>query len=152
MARPKKPLSLHKLQGTGRKSRIEARASELNLPAGSVGPAPEWFGEIARAEWDRLTTHEQYSQVLNPVHYGTLLHYCGLFERMVKELRGDKVTVDGVVQPATLSASERQTLNSLAMQLGITPASQGKVRMPGETKKQESPWAATKPILMSKPA
>lgn len=141
MARPKKPIALHKLQGTARNHRLENRIEELALPPGPMGAAPAWFGDIAAEEWVALTTHPQYSQVLNPVHRGTLIEYCILFELMIQAAQGIK----------DITASQRQTLNSLRMQLGITPASQSKVRMP-DKKPIESKWADTKPIPISKPA
>lgn len=139
--RPAKPVALHVLQGTDQPCRMADRGAELALPPSPVGEPPEYFGDIARAEWEALTSHPQYAQVLNPVHRGVLIQYCLLHEKMVRQAKGeDKMT-----------ASELQTLNSLRMQLGLTPAAQSKVRMP-EKPREESPWADTKPILMSKPA
>jgi phage terminase small subunit len=134
MPRPKKPVALHIIQGTARKDRMAARVNEMALPAGPVGEAPEWLIPDARAEWDLLTQHAVYSRVLSPAHRGALIEYCVLFGRMVLWAKGE----------GEISASERQTLNSLRMQLGITPASQGKVKMP-EQKPAESKWGATKP-------
>jgi hypothetical protein len=57
------------------------------------------------------------------------LEYCVLFGRMVEDAKGGKALV----------ASERQTLNCLRMQLGITPASQAKVPMPKKAPKNK--WA-----------
>lgn len=139
MGRPRKPIALHVVQGTSRKKRLEARINELELPAGPMGHCPAWMPAPGRQEWDALTTHPQLSLVLNPAHRGALIEYCVLYARMVADAIGE----------SKITASERQTLNSLRMQLGITPASQAKVKMPGE-KPAESRWAATKPIPTSK--
>jgi hypothetical protein len=132
MARPRKPLILHKLEGTVRKDRHQKRESELRLDAAPLGDAPEWIDAEGKAEWKRLTEDPTYSQVLSPVHRGALIEYCVLYSRMVRESQ--------MLGP--LTASERQTLNSLRMQFGITPASQSKVQMP-QTPKALSKWAET---------
>ncbi len=117
MPRPRKPVSQ---LVNPKKIRLEKRLAELSLPAGPLGEAPKWLKPDARDEWDRLTGHEQYSKVLNPIHRGTVIEYCVLYGRMVENAR----------DAGKFSAAERQMLQSLRMQLGITPASQTKVRMP----------------------
>src|SRR5579872_290117 len=118
--RPAKPIELHRLQGTAQPCRIEARARELTVPAESVGDPPDWFADhpMAREEWLALATHPQYSQVLNPIHRSLLIEYCLLHETMILAAQGK----------GTMSATQRQSLGSLRMQLGITPASQAKVK------------------------
>jgi phage terminase small subunit len=102
----------------------------LKLDPSSPGRAPEWFDQEAKAEWKRLAGNAEYSKVLSSVHRGTLIEYCVLFARMVAEAKG----------LGKLTASERQTLNSLRMQLGITPASQSKVRAP-QAAEPNNKWA-----------
>lgn len=140
MGRPRKPVAELKAP---KKSRLVARLAELSVPAAPVGPPPKWFHAIAKDEWKRVTKHPQYSAVLSPLHRGALIHYCALYARMVRREMGEDVA---------FSASDQQTLSSVRMQLGLTPASQTKVRMPGEQKPEESKWAATKPIPIQKPA
>lgn len=140
MGRPRKPVTELKAP---KKSRLTARLAELSLPAGPLGPPPEWFHPLAVDEWQRVTMNPQYSAVLNPVHRGGLIHYCALHARMVRREMGEEIA---------FSASDQQTLSSLRMQLGLTPASQTKVRLPGEKKAEESKWAATKPIPIQQPA
>lgn len=130
MARPRKPTALHVIQGTMRASTKKQRENTLELEPGSPGDAPEWFDATARDEWERLTKDPDYSQVLSAVHRGALIEYCVLFGRMMAEARGD----------GKISASERQTLNSLRMQLGITPASQSKVKTTGK-QQPKNKWA-----------
>jgi hypothetical protein len=73
--------------------------------------------------------------MLSAVHRGALEEYCVLYGRMVLDAKGilfvRRVEQGAVVEVQYhLTASERQTLNSLRMQLGITPASSAKVKMP----------------------
>lgn len=135
MARPKKPVADLQAKGTFRKDRHAERVNELAVSAGPMGAAPQWFTEDALSEWELLTGHPAYAKVLNPLHRGTLIEYCYLYGVMIDAAKG----------LGEISASQRQTLNSLRMQLGITPASQTKVKVP-ETKPVESKWGATKPI------
>jgi len=134
MGRPKKPKSLHVVQGTARKCRMDARANELELAPGDMGDAPEWMPASGKSEWERLRTDAEYSQVLAPAMRGLFEHYCLLYARMVEDARGER----------QMSASERQTYHSLCMQLGLSPASQAKVNGPAKAK-PESPWDATRP-------
>ncbi len=141
MARPKKPIKVLELQGTDRKCRIEARADELQLPAGPMGDPPEWFEADAREEWARLVNHPEYSKVLNPAFRGALIAYCVLYQRMIQDAQGK----------GEMSSGERRAFASLQMQMCITVASQSKVKMP-DKKPAESKWAGTKPIPISTPA
>lgn len=122
-----------------RKDRLEDRINELALPAGPLGPPPEWFGATAIEEWNRLTV--ELAAVLNPAHRSGLIALCALTQREVDEFK----------DVGKISASERQTLHSLRMQFAAMPASQSKIKMP-EKKLAESKWGATKPIPISKPA
>lgn len=131
MARPTKPQALHILEGTNRKAADEKRANDLVLPAGAVGDPPEWLLGEGLAEWSRLTQDEHYKVVLSPVHRGALIEYCVLFGRMIEDAKGgDK-----------MNSSQRQTFHSLRMQLGITPASQSKVKMDRPKAPSESRFA-----------
>jgi phage terminase small subunit len=130
MARPPKPIALHILDGTDRKDRMEKRQDELKLPPGSVGDPPEWFSPLALEEWNRLTGDPDYSQVLAPVFRGALIEYCFLYGKMLAQVQGTGPFVAG----------ERQMLHSLRMQLGVTPASQSKVKGP-KTEKPGNKWA-----------
>jgi hypothetical protein len=135
MGRPRKPLKLHVLEGTGRKQRLEARAGELQLAPGNVGEPPEWFTPEALAVWQWWTSDPEYSALVARVHRDALVHYChlqGAFERGCKGLN------DGI------SASDQQTLNSLRMQFGGSPASQSKVKAPGRKDETLSPFELLK--------
>lgn len=153
MPRPAKPLALHIVQGTTR-SRVKKREKgSLHLAPGSVGECPAWLPPEGREEWARLVADPDYSRCLAPSHRGTLIDYCNLYGRMVRHERRQPMWVDGVeLQPQTMptgevvappwesmSASERQTLHSLRMQLGLTPASQSKVKV-SDAPKADNPY------------
>ena len=135
MARPRKPAAVHAINGTMR-ARVKARAeTEFQVPAGPVGEAPDWLGPYGREEWDALTSHEDYRRVLNPLFRGVLIEYCILWNRMVRTEKGECVDKDD-----RITATERQMLQSLRMQLGITPASSTKVKAPAAKPAQDE-WA-----------
>jgi len=117
MPRSPKPILIHKAEGTYRKDR---HARKVALTPEIIGDPPEWMEEDARVEWERLTKHSQYSQVLSQVHRGTLEEYCLLYGRMIQDAKGKY----------EMSARERMVLNSLRLQLGITPTAQSKIKLP----------------------
>ncbi len=128
--RPPKPSKLHVLHGT-RPDR--KRENELYIPTAPIGEPPDYIARNPEslAEWERLTGDPIYSQVLAPIFRGTLIEYCVLYARMVEDARGGE----------QLMTSDRKQLGSLRMQLGITPASQSKVRGP-KVEKPASKWAS----------
>ena len=131
---PARRKSVHQLMAP-RRDRLQARANELTLPTSPVGDAPEWLLPDARAEWDLLVLNAEYARALNAAHRGALIEYCVLFGRMLLWAKGE----------GAITASERQTLNSLRLQLGITPAAQCRVKI-ANGKPTESKWDATKPL------
>lgn len=67
----------------------------LDAPPG-VPPAPEWLGEIARAEWERIVPMLEASKVMSPRHQQTLAAYCDSFADMVQadqELKANGTTL-----------------------------------------------------------
>lgn len=126
MARPRKPTALHVVDGTFRKDRHAGAEVQPTLP---IGDPPDWLEGEALAEWQRLLSDPPYAAVLFLPHRGALLEYCVLFARMIEDAKGG----------ATMNSSQRQNLNSLRMQLGITPASQSKVKI--QKAAPSNPWA-----------
>lgn len=130
MARPRQPASVHAINGTMRAS-VKARAeTELQVDAGPVGEPPEWLGEDGKQEWRRLASHEQFSQVLSPLYYGGLVHYCFLHDKNTRAMQGGE----------KMTATETQALLSLRMQMCVTIASSSKARMPA-AKPAADEWA-----------
>lgn len=128
--RPRKPLLLHAIHGTARKDRHAKRGDELQITGEPLGDPPDFLAAEAAEEWIRLTNHAEYKQVLGSIHRSALIEYCTLHGRMIEDVRGGK----------EFGSTQRQVLSSLRMQLGLTPASQSKVKFP-EKPKQGNPWA-----------
>lgn len=127
MGKPRKPTKLHVIHGTLRTTRHGDRTAEPIT--GAMGAAPEWFGAIARAEWDRIMGNEVCRQMVQFSDRADFEHYCVLYERFVLDAKEER----------HMGASERQTFHSLCMQLGFTPAARSKVAMP-QKPINESPW------------
>lgn len=128
--RPRKPTKILEINGSARKNpaRMAARGAEPKIAA-SIGTAPDYLTSHAAAKWAEIVSDPDYGQVLNASHRETLGHYCLLHQRFVEDVLGER----------TMTASERQTYHSLAMQLGRTPAAQSKVSVPAAPK-PESVW------------
>ena len=128
--RPRKPTKILEINGSARKdpARIAARGNEPRINS-SIGSVPEYLTGHAAAKWAEVVSDPDYGQVLNASHRETLAHYCFLHQRFVEDVMGER----------TMTASERQTYHSLAMQLGRTPAAQSKVSVPAPAK-PESTW------------
>lgn len=109
-------------------ARVKARGNEPQITTG-IGAAPGFLVGPAAEKWDEIAGDPEYGQVLNASHRETLAHYCLLYGRFVEDATDVKA----------MSASERQTFHSLAMQLGRTPAAQSKVSVPAAPK-PESVW------------
>lgn len=115
--RPPKPVLLHKIDGTFRKSRHN---SVPVMEPSSLGNVPVWFTAGMRKEWHRITRDPVLKQILNHSHRPTIIHHCVLYERFLQDAKGER----------DMTASERQTFHSIQMQLGWTPASSAKIRIP----------------------
>jgi phage terminase small subunit len=126
--RPRKPTKLHVLHGTSNTTRHKNRAAEPVITSG-IGAPPDYLTGHAAAKWNEIASDAEYGQVLNASHRETLGHYCLLHQRFVEDATGERA----------MTASERQTYHSLAMQLGRTPAAQSKVGVPQKAPEQ-SPW------------
>lgn len=134
MPNPKKPLLLHKLHGTGRKSRIAKRAGEMQLDSALPEP-PEWLLPEARAEWDRLVGDSKYKAVLATVDRAMMAAYCQLWARFVAAQMpeaGDK----------EFGGRQLMSLVQIAAKLGLNPQDRCKIKAPAPPEKADNPWAA----------
>ena len=107
----------------------------IDAPPG-VPPAPEWLGEIARAEWERIVPMLEASKVMSPRHQQTLAAYCDSFADMVladQELRangptlmGDKGRVSN--HPAWMRKRDARTaMLRFAAEFGLTASALARV-------------------------
>lgn len=115
--RPPKPRGLHVIEGTYRADR---HAKIPAIAPDKLGNVPRWFDAEMRAEWARVTKDPVLREILNHTHRPTIIHHCVLYKRFVQDARGER----------PMPAAERQTFHSIQMQLGWTPASQSKLRVP----------------------
>ena len=87
-------------------------------------PAPEWMGDHARAEWDRIMPVLVERKILTTADLGSLEHYCIAIGR-VREL--EPILRDGFDAP-TFRAQDKAmaTARLLAAELGLTPVSRSR--------------------------
>lgn len=127
--RPKKPLILHRIEGTGRKCRIEKRKNELQLDP-TVPECPDWLWLEAKEEWKRLVSDSRYAVALSNVDRGMIALYCQLWARFVK----------GEQEDNPIGGRQLQTLVATAAKLGLNPVDRTKVPVV-QPEKPDSPWA-----------
>jgi len=94
--------------------------------------APEWLGEVAKAEWHRVSGPLTAAGVATGVDYAVLVAYCQAWEEFVlatKTLNFEgRYIATNVGHPALVQ--QRQSMmqiRSYAQELGMTPASRSKV-------------------------
>jgi hypothetical protein len=112
--------------GTEKPDAAQGRTTEPKVDSG-IGPAPEFFSEAMLAEWNRVAEFPW----INASHRPTVIHHCVLFARLMEDATGGK----------PITASERQTFNSIQIQMGFTAAAASKVSAPTAAKEAD-PWAA----------
>lgn len=125
MGRPRKPTPVLISNGSAAKhpDRMRARANEPKI-SGPIGDPPAYLEGHALEKWLEIISDADYAPVLNSGHREALEHFCILYARFREDVAGTR----------DMSASERQTFHSLAMQLGRTPAAQSKVAAPPKPK------------------
>ena len=128
--RPSIPIEIARLKGRVTADKQRKADAALQKPDSPIGEAPEWFTPRMLAEWNRITKDPEVSLTLAADCRPTLIHHCVLTERLEQDARGERL----------MTASERQTYNSIQMQLGATPAARSKVPR-AEKKKADDPWA-----------
>ncbi len=89
-------------------------------------PAPAWFANAMVDEWKRLAKLPH----IRAAHAAAVEQACVLYGRFVADAVGIRA----------MTASERATMHSTYMQLGCTPASQGKIPAEG-ARPADDPWA-----------
>lgn len=102
-----------------------AYAVEVPDPPASLAPG-------ARKEWDRISVELNAKRVIARVDLAVLASYCTTFDRLdqIRVAMGKKSLRVGSSKWLRLERSERQqtmTLRSLAIELGVTPASRARV-------------------------
>jgi phage terminase small subunit len=117
--RPPKPTSLHVLQGTAQRCRMEKRKGELLLEPGAL-TAPDWLLPDAKEHFNRIAADPLYSRALASVDGAALARYCQLHARYVEAERSNK----------PLTASMVSVLTILEGKLGLNPSDRVRIRIP----------------------
>jgi P27 family predicted phage terminase small subunit len=134
--------------------RHASRMGELSIEDG-IGNPPAYLPKEAKVEWKRLASHPQYGKALTSLDRDGFCEYCWLHARLAAEMQGVcAYKLDGeIIKPEggegllALTASDSQRLHSLRMQLGLTPASRSKVRIPEKPKANK--WEVLKANIPS---
>ncbi|MCP3719119.1 phage terminase small subunit P27 family [Paraburkholderia sp. CNPSo 3281] len=143
MGRPRKPVALHVVSDTFRKTRHGTSPRE---PREVPGP-PAWLDATARAEWRRIARILAGIGVLTPLDRGALAALCVSYSRLIAAERAlahaaahDKVNggmvahaVNGVAYASPLiGIANRATALylKLSREFGLTPASRASIGMP----------------------
>ena len=125
-----KPVLIRKREG----SFIKARDSrKVSVPCQRLGPPPENFSPDAKDEWVRITTAPVLSELLAEAHRDALTEYCILHARMLADARDP--------DDHRMTGDERRALHSLRLQFGLTPLSQGRLKVADAEKQPENRFA-----------
>lgn len=125
MARPRKPVSILKLQGTAQRCRTEPRKHELAL-SGDIPTPPEWLTGKGLDEWHRLLQIADYRPVIKGADQTALAAYCKLAAKLAN---GED-----------FKSTEWQAFITLTGRFGLTPADRCKIKVEAPTR-QENPFA-----------
>jgi len=122
MSAPKKPRALKVVSGTLRPCRDEKGGVELPIVS-DVPAAPDWLPNAhAVKEWNRLAPILVANKLLTEGGIGPLGNLCALHGKMVQ------LWAAGEAPVASMIAGYRNLINDF----GLTPVSQGKVKMVGD--------------------
>ncbi len=133
MPNPRKPTRQKEIEGTARKDRANPAEPKYE-PA--VPPAPEWLCDVARIEWQRVAPLMHGQRLLAEVDMAVLAAYCEMFAEvaeltgLLREGRRYLLEEDGQPRKYPISEERRkaiQRMQSLAGELGLTPATRSKV-------------------------
>ena len=113
--RPRKPTARHKAEGTARADRINEREPQYPVEAPEK-PAHIEASPHASAVWDATVDEMLKQRTIAAVFLPALEAYCVARAKLVTAAEGGK-----------LDGTASKELRSWAVQLGLTPASSGKV-------------------------
>ena len=135
----KKPAALKLLNGRGPGK--DSAGRELNMGPTFVRDAPDppdWLGGEARGEWERVVPELNRLNLLSRVTRSSLVSYCQTWEAFVEAvftIRREGYYIDakqGMLRhPAvTLQLAASAELRRWAIEYGLTPASEQKIKPP----------------------
>lgn len=119
----KKPAGLKVVSGTQRKDRADVNVVDMPIVF-STPAAPDWLPNAhAVKEWNRLAPILVANKLLTEGGIGPLGNLCALHGKMVQ------LWAAGEAPVASMIAGYRNLINDF----GLTPVSQGKVKMVGDS-------------------
>lgn len=153
--RKKKPTQLKVLRGTAQKSRL--LVNEMDPDKYDSPPkAPDGLNDYGKAAWIQACTVLTDLEILTKVDHNMLFAYCmewGKYLEFEDELRKEgriiEIKKTGYKMPHPLVALAKESLKSaqaLAVQFGFTPSSRGRIAMPKQKDKKQSPQGLLKAI------
>ena len=147
--RTPKPTNLKLLSGRGPGRDSSGRAVAPPPPFVRVPPeAPDFLGEHAQAEWERVVPELQRLQLLKSIDRAALTAYCemwDLFVRATKQVHDEGLTVTNCSTRKDGSTSEwitknpalstqrdaQQAIRQWAAEFGLTPSAEGRLAVGG---------------------
>lgn len=117
MANKRKPDGLHVVNGTYRADRHGDPTEKPEIAELTSLDAPDFLTAEGRTEWSRITRLFETTGILKESMVVTLSAYCNLAGKLKRN-------------PDTFTAAEYTQLRLLAGEFGLTPASEGNLRLP----------------------
>lgn len=139
--RPRKPTARHKLEGTARADRMNAREPQYKIEALTKPPSIK-NRPSASKEWDRICPIMLEQRTLSPAFRVAVEMYC-LSYADVQDANRRWMRVRGVMEKAAwyrILRDAKKELRQWATECGLTQASAGKVSA-GQPYEEESPLA-----------
>ena len=140
-----KPTALKRLEGTFRKDRVAVN-EPMPMRTGLI--PPDWLGEDALEEWNRVAPELDRLQLSTVVDYATFLGYCMSFARALEA--EEEIAIHGLVletfygrvaNPAvSIARTEWAQVRKFAAEFGLTPSA--RTRVSGTPKGDEQPDGA----------
>ena len=128
----KKPLHLHKLDGSFRKDRHSGDAVPFNA---DVPEPPDILNGVALNEWHRVTPELSRLGLLTIFDRSILAQYCLLWAQLHESVNPINQNDDDET-PAPLTAAWHTQFKQIQQELGFTISSRAGLRMPNVEKEK----------------
>ncbi len=146
--RPPKPTTLHFLNGDPSKTR-RYRTEPPTLDGRPE--APEYLDDMAKKEWEAITTILADMNLLSRADRAALELYCGAYSRYRRAQEQVAKFGEVILSPnkkfpmpspyATAMNSAFEQMRKMLIEFGLTPASRARMSLPVQEKKSGSKWA-----------
>ena len=151
MGRPRTPSAILELRGAYKINPQRKRPAEPQFEQADIA-CPDYLGERARTEWDRVYAVLQGAGVMTPAYLAALAGYCHYYAQWVEAVSNTKgllvkLTADGepVKSPyIDIALHASREYRAWAIELGLTAVSKTRVASTG-TKQKENRFAKFTP-------